>query len=388
MFHVKHRALHYAAAAAFALTMTACTGVQAPSGWAAPVQSGNLVIVHDKAGKTSGIRISGSDQPAVVWTFPEQQESSSGPLGFVRNLFTGSGSRPNYSAIYATPRVETVDNQQRVYLASYAGDVVALNPADGKPVAGWPERVNVGGHVAATPAFDGKKFYVGTNHGDIRTIDAAAGTIGSAIVGTDARVWAEPLLAGGTLYVSSLDKQVRAVDPSTKAVRWTANVGGAVAGNPTLSGDLLVVPTLQSQVVALDARTGEQRWTFVGDNWFWARPLVLGDTVYVASTSGTLYALDLATGKERWRYEAIRGEVRSAPVISGGAIVLAARNGAVAALDPGTGIERWQKQIEKTAFLADPLVLESGVLYVADDGSLYRVTTQDQGTVDVLLKRG
>ena len=154
------------------------------------------------------------------------------------------------------------------------------------------------------------------------------------------------------------------------------------------SGDLLIVPTLQSQVIALDAKTGERRWAFTGDNWFWARPLVVGDVVYVPSTSGTVYALDRATGTERWRSTSVRGEVRSAPVLSGGALIVASRKGLVAALDPATGAERWTRQLEKTAFLADPLVLESGVLYVAENGTLYRVTAPDQGTVDVLVKRG
>lgn len=388
MFHVKHRGWRLAVAAVAIATLTACTGIEAPAGWAAPVRAGEVVVVRSAEGTLSGIRLVGSNEHEVAWTFPQQDQSSNGITNFVRGLFTSASSRPNYSAIYATPRVETVDNQPRLYVASYAGDVVALNPADGKPVGGWPERVNVGGHVAATPAFDGKKLYLGTGRGDVRTVDAASGSVGVAVVGTEARVWSEPLLAGGTLYVSSLDRTVRAIDPNTKAVRWSAQVDGAVAGNPVLAGDLLIVPTLQSQVIALDARSGERRWAFTGDAWFWARPLVAGDVVYAPGTDGTVYALELATGKERWRSTAVRGEVRAAPVLSGGALLVASRKGVVAALDPATGAERWTRQLEKTAFLADPLVLESGVLYVAENGTLYRVTAPDQGTVDVLVKRG
>lgn len=391
MFHVKHskqRGFYLGVAMLAATTLTACTGVQAPSGWAAPVRAGDVVVVRTAEGHLSGVRLLPNNEQEVAWSFPEQQQSSSGINGFIRGLFTSKSSQANYSAIYATPRVETVDNQPRIYVASYAGDVAALNPADGKPVGGWPERVNVGGHVAATPAYDGKKLYIGTGQGDVRAVDAASGSVSAPLVGTEARVWSEPLLAGGTLYVSSLDRTVRAIDPTTKAVRWTAQVDGAVAGNPTLAGDVLVVPTLQSQVIALDAKTGERRWTFTGDNWFWARPLVAGDVVYIPSTSGTVYALELATGKERWRSTTVRGEVRTAPVLSGGALLVASRTGQVAALDPATGAERWTRQLDKTAFLADPLVLESGVLYVAENGTLYRVTAQDQGTVDVLQKRG
>jgi len=388
MFHVKHRGLPLAVALLAATTLTACTGVEAPTGWAAPVRAGDVVVVRSTDGHLNGVRLLPNNEQEVAWSFPEQTESSGGINGFIRGLFASTSSRPNYSAIYATPRVETVDNQPRLYIASYAGDVAALNPADGKPVGGWPERVNVGGHVAATPAYDGQKLYVGTGQGDVRAVDAASGSISSPLVGTEARVWSEPLLAGGTLYVSSLDRTVRAIDPITKAVRWTAQVDGAVAGNPTLAGDVLIVPTLQSQVIALDAKTGERRWTFTGDNWFWARPLVASGIAYIPSTSGTVYALDVATGAERWRSTTVRGEVRTAPVLSGGALLIASRKGQVAALDPATGAERWTRQLDKTAFLADPLVLESGVLYVAENGTLYRVTAQDQGTVDVLQKRG
>ena len=388
MFHVKHRGTRLVLAALAAAALTACTGVQAPTGWAAPVRAGDVVVVRGAEGRLTGVRLVGASEHEVAWAFPQEEQSAGGITNFVRGLFTSAASRPNYSAIYATPRVETVDNQPRLYVASYAGDVVALNPTDGKPISGWPERVNVGGHVAASPAFDGKKLYVGTGQGDVRTVDAASGSVGVAVVGTQARVWSEPLLAGGTLYVSSLDRTVRAIDPTTKAVRWTAQVDGAVAGNPALAGDLLIVPTLQSQVIALDARTGERRWTFSGGAWFWARPLVAGDIVYAPATDGTVYALELATGKERWRSTTVRGEVRATPVLSGGALLVASRTGVIAALDPATGAERWARQLEKTAFLADPLVLESGVLYVAENGTLYRVTAPDQGTVDVLVKRG
>ncbi|RLT28004.1 MAG: hypothetical protein DWI48_02010 [Chloroflexi bacterium] len=383
------------AAVAIALVGTACTGNTNPIGWAAPVAANGMVIVTNQNGTISGLKTAGADAPTVAWTYPEQAAASSGGsedfvsrfFNFVGGLFSGNKKASNFSAVYATPRVETVGNQQRVFLASYTGDVISLDAATGKPATGWPATVNVGGRVAATPAFDGKLLYLGTNHGDIRTLDAANGSVGGAIVGTGARVWAEPLLLNGTLYISSLDHTVRAIDPNSKAERWKTDVGGAVAGNPAVMSGLLIVPTLNSAVVALDIASGEQRWKMTGDNWFWAQPLATNDVVYVATASGTVYALDRATGSEKWHSVPLTAEVRTAPVLLGGSLLIATRTGVVVALDPATGAEQWRKAIDKAAFLADPLVLDSGVVYAAEDGSLYRVTPQDQG-VNLLYKRG
>jgi outer membrane protein assembly factor BamB len=383
-----------ASAAALVILGTACTGNTAPVGWAAPVTANGLVIVANQNGTISGLRTAGADTPTVAWTYPEQTAAGTPStdfvsrfFNFVGGLFASKKSASNFSAVYATPRVESVGNQQRVFLASYTGDVIALDAATGKPATGWPASVNVGGRVASTPAFDGKLLYMGTNHGDVRTIDASSGSVGGSVVGTGARVWAEPLLVNGTLYVSSLDHTVRAIDPNSKAQRWKTDVGGAVAGNPTVISGLLVVPTLNSTVVALDLASGEQRWSMTGDNWFWSQPLATNDLVYVASTSGTVYALDRATGSEKWHSEPIHAEVRSAPVLAGGALLIATRNGLIVALDPSSGHEQWRKSVEKTSVLADPLVLDSGIVYSAEDGALYRVTPQDQG-VNLLYKRG
>lgn len=383
------------AVAAIALVGTACTGNTAPIGWAAPVAANGLVIVINQNGTISGLKTAGTDAPTVAWTYPEQTAASSSGsedfvsrfFNFVGGLFSAKKSASNFSAVYATPRVETVGNQQRVFLASYTGDVIALDTATGKPATGWPANVNVGGRVAATPAFDGKLLYLGTNHGDIRTLDAASGSVGGAIVGTGARVWAEPLLLNGTLYISSLDHTVRAIDPNSKAERWKTDVGGAVAGNPAVISGLMIVPTLNSTVVALDIASGEKRWTMTGDNWFWSQPLATNDVVYVATASGTVYALDRATGSEKWHSAPLVAEVRTAPVLQGGSILIATRTGVIVALDPASGAEQWRKAVEKAAFLADPLVLDSGIVYAAEDGSLYRVTPQDQG-VNLLYKRG
>src|SRR5207244_3801131 len=146
MFHVKHiadyiinyRATRLTLAVLFVAALAlGCTQVSKPSGWASPVPINDMLLISNKDGSVSAIRPpTGGGQASVVWTFP-----------------TDKKQKQKFTAIYATPIVADVSGEKRVFVSAYSGDVVAINAGNGQVANGWPTAVNVGGHIAATPAF-------------------------------------------------------------------------------------------------------------------------------------------------------------------------------------------------------------------------------------------
>ena len=337
-------------------------------GWAGPADAGNdIVLMHNDRGSISAVRVNETGS-AVLWTFPSDADDH------------------NYKAFYATPIIDRESSPPRALIASHSGRIVALDLETGAPVAGWPAEVKVDGEVIATPALDGDTLFVANGAGHVVAVDLSTGIVSEPIVEAGDRIWSAPAVENGTLFVGSLDGDLRAVaEDGTE--RWSEHIG-AIAGDIAVDGGTVYAGTLDSHLVALDAATGDERWSFEGSNWFWARPLVTSDTVYAATTVGTVHAIDRATGNEKWESKPTEAEIHASPVIVGGVLVVADRDGHIHGLDVANGTEIWEQQQADESFLADPLVLDSAVFFLSKDGTLVRVRPQEQGALSVVYQRG
>ena len=366
LFHVKHNAparpcrLALLPSLLFVvlLTGTACAAVRGADGWAQPVSipGANVLIVQTDSGVISALQL--SDGNAIeLWRYP------------------GDDDDIDLDAVYARPIIDG----DTLYVASYNGDIVALNLRESEQrrtaVVRWGP-TDVGDHIVATPAYRNGSLYVATEAGDVIIVDAESGGVGETLLDSSDRIWAALTVDSSRIYVATLNGQLRAIDRSGNEVRWGLDVG-AVGGDPQIDGDLLFVPSFDRKLHALDLTTpdGNEVWAASGDAWFWARPLPVGDTVYAATVGGSVYAFDRNTGNERWRFHDADSEFRTVPVLAGGVLVIASFSGDLFGIDPTTGNQLWTRSIDGARFLADPLVLQSGdIAYVDNDGKLRQVT--------------
>ena len=357
--------------AALPLLAGCASNVSSPDGWAAPVRAGDLTILQVKTGELAAIRLSVSDNPGtddiderVAWRFP------------------GDDDDVDLEAVYATPILDG----NTLYVAGYSGEVVALDLTFEPPRILWVRDIE--DHVVATPAFDGQSLYIATEGGTVIPITVVSGAVGASLAQTGDRIWSQPALGGGALYVAALDDRVRSVSLAG-GTGWTTTLSGAVPGDPTLEGDLLVVGSFNRTLHALDADTGAEEWAFAGDGWFWARPLIAGDTVYAASTRGSVYALNVSGGdggRVRWRFNQLDSEIRARPVLAAGILIVAAEEAVIFGIDPATGEVRWTAPLPGHRFLADPLVLASSLIYATARGDLIEVDPQS-GRAAILYER-
>ena len=368
MFHVKHRPFAPLAVVIAALVLaTGCIGdtFSQPSGWASPVDAGEVLLVQSERGRLDALEFTASGALVERWHYPI------------------SDDEVQLDAIYATPLVEG----GVVYLAGYSGDVVALSVATGRPLPAWGAPVRLDGHIVATPAFDGERLYVATDRGRVSALDASSGRVADIVLDPAGEhpIWGDPVLVGGTLYVADIDRTVHAVGVASGGARWTQPLGGGVPAPLALDREVLIAGSLDSRLYALDAGAGgSELWSFEGDGWFWSRPLVAGGSIYAPTSRGTVYAIDRASGAERWSFASGGSQIRTALALVDGVLVAADKDGAVVGLNPSSGAVLWRSTIDGD-ILADPLVRGPEVLYLTTGGDVVRVHPQD-GRVEELTR--
>ncbi len=337
------------------LIATGCARISSPDGWAAPVADRDLVFIQIENGELVAVRLLDS-RLQEVWRFPSESDDL------------------DFKAIYATPILDG----GALYLATFDGIVIALDPTNGRPLTSWPGPVDVGDTIIATPAFDGQNLLVATDGGRVVVIDASNGTIGSELLSGAGRLWSSPVNDARSIYVGDFDNsRITAIDRSDGSERWSLGLNGGVLASLTLNGELLFAGSVGSSLYALNVDNGVERWRFDGDGWFAGRPLVAGDIVYAATLGGSVYAIDIARGTERWRFSNGDEEFRSQPVLAGGTLIVASRDGLLIGLNSSTGDLLWEQSPDAGRFFADPLVLDSDILYVSDKGDLVRVSPRD-----------
>ena len=96
--------------------------------------------------------------------------------------------------------------------------------------------------------------------------------------------------------------------------------------SPAVAGGVVYVGSLDNWLYALDAETGQEKWRFKTDGEVVSSPAIAGRVVYVGSNDGRLYALDVETGQEKWRFKT-GGPVASSPAIAGGVVYFSSLDG-------------------------------------------------------------
>ncbi len=289
----------------------------------------------------------------------------------------------NRVAVMALPRALAVDPavQRTVTLPSPA------------PNANWPQ-------PGGGPAHDGEHPAAGETL--TRAWRASIGDGG----GYRAKITAQPVVLGGTVFTMDSDANVSAFSTEDGGRRWrtytqdeddrSTNVGGGITVNgnavyaatgrgellalnaengeilwrkklvssaraaPTFADDKLFVPTLDGQLLAFSAKDGSQLWNFQSA---FSTTSVLGlpapafyDGLVVAGfSSGDLVALRAASGAVAWAdsLAAARGRtslvdfstVRGMPVIRDGRVYAISLGQLLLAIDLRTGRRLWEREV-------------------------------------------
>ncbi|MYD08934.1 MAG: PQQ-binding-like beta-propeller repeat protein [Chloroflexi bacterium] len=197
---------------------------------------------------------------------------------------------------------------------------------------------------------------------------------------TDAGIWAQPLLVNDMLILSSIDHYLYAVDRETGHRIWSVDLGGAVASTPLLANDRLYIGSFNKSFfeISLDGVILSQ---YATQNWVWGTPAIDEyGIVYVTDLSGYVHALDTSGGlRERWSAQIAERGVRAGPIVYGERVIVASRDGKVYWLDRNDGQLINAREIDgRPELLGDMMLLEPSPT-LAIDAPLLLVNSVDEG---------
>lgn len=238
--------------------------------------------------------------------------------------------------------------------------------------------------VRASPTVKDGTVYIGSGwveprDGTIHAIDATDGTA-QWTVDLDRQVFSSAITVGDELFIGSNDN-LYALDPTDGSELWQYGTDQSFGySSPTVVDDVLYIGGYDQHLKAVDISDGTELWTFETGRTIHSSPTVLDDTVYFGSGDGNVYAVDTA-GNEVWTFEA--GEyVWSSPTIVGERVFVGSINeGKIYSIHAGDGTAAWEFEPGDGVW-SSPVVVD-GILYVgSDDGNLYALDTDVEGSSD------
>ena len=196
---------------------------------------------------------------------------------------------------------------------------------------------------------------------------------------TDAGIWAQPLLVNEMLILSSIDHYLYAIDRASGQRIWSVDLGGAVASTPLLANDRLYVGSFNKSFfeISLDGAILSQ---YATQNWVWGTPAIdENGIIYVTDLSGYVHALDSSGLRERWSVQVAERGIRAGPIVYGERVIVASRDGKVYWLDRYDGELINAREIDgRPELLGDMMLLEPGPT-LAIDAPLLLVNSVDEG---------
>jgi len=219
------------------------------------------------------------------------------------------------------------------------------NPPDRKIVLPRPEPVLDSPQAGGTPSH--VVGHIAVNDALAEAWHAGIGEGG----GYRRKITAQPVVAGGRVFVMDSNAVVTALDTKTGARLWRAetaapdddstNVGGGIA----FDGGKLFAATGLADALAMDAATGKTLWRVKLPTAARAAPTVADGKLFIPTLDDQLVALAETDGKRIWAYQAPTVDTSvlglPAPAFADGLVVAGFGGGDLICLRAGSGAVSW-----------------------------------------------
>jgi len=198
-----------------------------------------------------------------------------------------------------------------------------------------------------------------------------------------------PVTYTSTLFVSSNNQIVYALDPISGDKKWKFSVDGEVQATPLVHNKTLYVGTSAGTLYSLNPQTGAQNITRNFGAAIVGTPIMRNDMLLVVAGS-RIYALNATTLDDYYpinvgpsSYDA-GGQILSSPAIHNipsvqdKAIFISNMSGQVIALKDNLSVIWTFAPAGAQGFYSSPCVVNDSFLYIGNDnGNIYAVNTQD-----------
>jgi outer membrane protein assembly factor BamB len=254
----------------------------------------------------------------------------------------------------------------------------------------WSQKLGGGSEalrVALSPSYDGNRIYAASYDGNVSALDPETG---KPMWRTELEITlsAGPGIDGDAVAVAGYDGELVLLDATDGSEIWRVNITGESLAKPVISNDLVIVYTNDGRLRAYSVLDGSERWqseqslpalTLRGAS----SPVVVGSTVITGFDNGRVVAATVNEGDQIWestltppsgRSDLERlADVDGSLAVVGQDVYAAGYQGRVAALAVESGQLLWSRELSGYAGVA------------ADWENVY--LTDDQGELIALLRR-
>ena len=193
---------------------------------------------------------------------------------------------------------------------------------------------------------------------------------------TGGSIKASPAISDGTVYISSFDDYVYALDCVTGAKLWNYRTGGDIYTSPVIMDGVLYVSSQDQKFYALNASTGTQIWSkFFLNGYHTSSAAVANGVAYFGGGDGYIYALNATDGKTLWSFRTNCNPF-SCPAVAEGIVYIGAIDtisGQMYALDAASGVKIWNFSTgtPNNMVWSSPAIVNGVVYFGSDDRQIY-----------------
>jgi outer membrane protein assembly factor BamB len=331
---------------------------------ARPVIYAGHVFTLDAEGTVSAFSTSGG---SAIWRASLKPKRESSTPWYSMSL-TGGSSGGGFGGGLA------VDGG-RLYAATGYGNVVAVDPANGKVL--WEKQLEA--PVRSSPTAVGDKVFVitldgrffclaGADGGELWSVRGApqqASLINNASPAVDGNIVVVPYPSGDLLAFKVADGST-AWSENLARTRTTSQLASmSDAARPAIDSGTVFAIGHAGRMIATQAESGERLWSINIPGT--QTPWVAGGSVYVVDTQGQLVAVSRHDGKTQWTVKLPTSGNWAGPTLAGGNLWLASSAGLLVGVDAATGRLVTQKELGGSFYIA-PIVAQ-GRMYVLNDSA-------------------
>lgn len=304
---------------------------------------------------------------------------------------------PGKTHMYAPPAL----SDTALYSGAYDSKLYAFS-LKGGALPGWVPPLGDGGKLfgAATLDTAHNVLYQGMATDGLRAYNPATGQELARYQGTKFGVWSAPIVVGDTVYFTSLDHNLYALNAGTLYYKWQIDIGGPAADSPVYdpTTGLLFAGTYSNEVVAIDPKLNPPQIVhrFATGNWVWGSPVIDQGTLYFGDLNGTIFALDPKTFAVKWSAMhpddagGFRGRLAIVPAAHpNGAkdavrlLIGGSENKRVYAFNADTGALVWSSTPVSDKILSNMLIVKADVIFATQDqNDLIVAMNTDSGQTD------
>lgn len=284
--------------------------------------------------------------------------------GFPKTLSTASGG------FYSSPTIAGGIVYQATYELDGTSKIRAYNTSTGAAVTGFPK--SLAGYAYGNPIVVGGKLYIGASDGKIYGFNASTGaTLANfpITVPGSPRIISSPAYFQGFLYIGADDGTLYGYDATTGVLVITRPTTGSFeSASPAISGGALYyASSVEHKLYQVSPQDGNPWWTapFTMDASWDGTPTIAYGKVYVTDIASKLYAIDTTDGTLAWS-KAFVPLSNAAATVAGG-VVFTGTEKRVFAFDASTGALLWSYGVGIGP--NQSVTVANGFLYVGVSGN-------------------